>query len=133
VPTFSGIFGDSVTVVMEYVSDPHSPMPLLFLLLILKGTTHFALLDSGASDSFISADVVKHAGRRPVPLKETIRVRVANGQSLDVVHFVRVTVVVVTMHRSLFFIVITTPLQIVFGVHSMQQFNTMINWKNRTV
>ena len=77
-------------------------MPLLFFPLILKGTTHFALLDSCASDSFISADVVKNAGLRPVPLKEQIRVRVANGQSLDVLHFVRVTVVVGTLHLILF-------------------------------
>jgi len=41
-------------------------MQLLLLPLILKGTTHFALLDSGASDSFISADVVKQAGLRPI-------------------------------------------------------------------
>ena len=108
-------------------------MPLLLLPLILKGSTHFALLDSGASDSFISADVVKQSGLRPVPLKETIRVRVANGQSLDVAQIVRVTVFVVTLHRSLFLIVITTTLSIVFGVHFMQQFNTIISWKNRTV
>ena len=58
----------------EDVPDPPPPVPLLFLPLILKGTTHFALLDSGASDSFISADVVKQAGLRTVPLKEPIRV-----------------------------------------------------------
>ena len=82
---------------MKNVPDTPPPMPLLFLTLILKGTTHFALLDSCESDSFIGADMVKQAGLSPVPLKEPIRVRVANGQSLDVFHFVRVTVVVRTL------------------------------------
>jgi len=52
-------------------------MPLLVLPLVMSGTTYFALLDSGASDSFTSADVVKQAGLKPVPLNKSIRVRVA--------------------------------------------------------
>ena len=79
---------------MEDVPDPRQPMKFLFLPLVLNGTTHFALLEWGASDSFISADVVKQAGLRPVPCKEPIRVRVANGQSPDVFHFALVVVVV---------------------------------------
>ena len=105
-------------------------MSLLFLPLILSGTTYFALLDSGASDSFISADVVKQAELRPVPLKEPIRVRAANRQSRDVLHFVRVTVVVGTLHLRLFLGVITTPLPIVLGYPFLQQFNPMINWQS---
>ena len=50
---------------MEKVPDHPPPMTLLFIPLILKGTTHFALLDSGASDSLISADVVKQTGLHP--------------------------------------------------------------------
>jgi len=46
--------------------------PLLFLTLIVNGTTHFALLDSGASDSFNSANVVKQAVLRPVPALDSI-------------------------------------------------------------
>jgi len=56
------------------VEDPTSPMPLLLLPFILRDITHFSLLDSCAFDSFISADVVKPAGLRPVPLQEPIRV-----------------------------------------------------------
>ena len=108
---------------MEDVPDTPSPMPLLFPQLILKGTTHFALLDSGASDSFISADVVNQAGLRHLPLKEPIRIRVANVQSLDVLHFVRVTVVVGTLHLRLFLRVITTHLPIVLWYPFLQQFN----------
>ena len=76
-------------------------MSLLFLPLVLRGTTHFPLLDSGASDSFINEYVVKQAGLKPIPLKEPIRVRVANGQSLDVLHFVRVAVIIGTLHLRL--------------------------------
>ena len=80
---------ETASLMREDVPDTPQPMPLLFLILILNGTIHFALFDSGASDSFISAIVVKQAGLRPVTLQEPIRVRVANGQSLDVLHFVR--------------------------------------------
>ena len=124
---------DTASLLRDNGPDPPPPMPLLFLPLILKGATHFALLDSGASDSFISVDVVKQAGLRPVPLKEPIRVRVANGQSLDVLLFVRVTVVVGTLHLRRFLRVITTHLPIVLGYPFLQQFNPMINWKSRTV
>jgi len=72
---------ETASLISDDVPDPPPPMPLLFIPLILKGTTHFALLHSDASDSFISADVVKHDGLRPVPLKEEwhgpILVRVA--------------------------------------------------------
>jgi len=77
--------------------------------------------------------VVKQAGLRPVPLKEPIQVRVANGQSLDVLHFVRVTVVVGTLHLRHLLGVITTHLPFVWGYPFLQQFNPMINWKSLTV
>jgi len=93
-------------------------MQLLFIPLILKVTTHFALLDSGAYDSSISADVVKRAGLMPVALSEPIRVRVANGQSLDALHFVRMTVVVGTMVMRLFLREINTLLPIALGTIS---------------
>ena len=64
---------------------------------------------------------------------EPIQVRVANGQSLDALHFVRVTVVVGILHLRLFLRVITTPLPIVLGYHFLQQFNPIINRKSRTV
>ena len=48
-------------------------------------------------------------------------------------HFVRVTVVVGTLHLRLFLRVITTTLPIVLGYPFLQQFNPMINWKSRTV
>ena len=52
----------------------------LFLPLILNGTTKLAFLASCASDSFISADVVKQTALRHVLLQEPIRVRVANDK-----------------------------------------------------
>jgi len=109
---------ETASLMREDVHDPPPPMPLLFLPLILKGSTHFALLDSGASDSFISAYMMKQAGLRIVPLKKPIRVRVANGQSLDVLHFVLVTVVVGTLHLRLFLRVITTTYRLYWGTPS---------------
>ena len=108
-------------------------MPLLFIPVVMAKRTHFALLDSGASDSFDSLDVVQQAGLRLLPLKETIKVRVANGQTLNVQHFVRVHAAIGDLKLKLFLRVISTPLPIVLGYPFLHQFNPMIDWKNRTV
>ena len=52
---------DTVSFISEDVHDPPPPIPLMFLPLILNGTTHFALLDSCAYASFIGADVVNQS------------------------------------------------------------------------
>ena len=70
--------------------QPPAPTPLLFLTVAVGAKTHFALLDSGVSDSFISADVVREAGYSLRPLKTEIQVKVANGQSLKVTQYVRI-------------------------------------------
>ena len=95
--------------------------------------THFALLDSGASDSFVSLEVVQQAGLRLLPLKDTIKVRVANGQALNVQHFVRVHAAIGDLKLKLFLRVISTPLPIVLRYPFLHQFNPVIDWKNRTV
>ena len=48
---------------------------------------------------------------------------VANGQALNVGHFVRVRATIGDVHVRLFLRVIDPPLQIVLGYHFMQQFN----------
>ena len=108
-----------VSLVREDVPDPPPPMPLLFIPVVMAKKTHFALLDSGASDSFVSLDVVQQAGLRLLPLKDTIKVRVANGQTLNVQHFVRVHAAIGDLKLKLFLRVISTPLPIVLGTLSV--------------
>ena len=108
-------------------------MILLFLPIFLGKTTHFALLDSGAADYFISLDVVRESRFELLPLKYTLKVRVTNGQALKVGHFVRVRATIEDLHELLFLRVIDTTLPIVLGYPLLYQFNPLINWKHRTV
>ena len=108
-------------------------MPLLFLPVHIGPRTHYALLDSGASDSFISAEVVKQSPLRLLPLKTPVKVRVANGNMILVSHFVRVTVVIGTLKTRLFLMVISTPLPIVLGYLFLFFLNPHINWKERKI
>ena len=73
----------------DTVLDPHPPQPLLYLPMVVGGKMIMALLDSGASDSFVSWDVVRVLGVRQYPLPQRLTVRVANGEALAVTHFVQ--------------------------------------------
>ncbi|MGV0951482.1 MAG: dUTP diphosphatase, partial [Azonexus sp.] len=108
-------------------------MPLLFLPVAVDNITHFALLDSGASDSFISETVVAKAHYKRLPLKTPMQVRVANGQVLDVTHYVRLNGNIGSVSIRLFLRIISTPLPIVLGFPFLHQFNPWINWAQRTV
>ena len=107
--------GKTSSLVEEVVPDPLAPMPLLFLPIVLWKTTHFALLDSGASDPFISLDVVRESRLKLLPLKYAIKVMVANGKTLNVGHFGRVRATIVDMHMRLLLRVIDTTLPIVLS------------------
>ena len=108
-------------------------MPLLFLPLKREASTHFSLLNSGASNSFISTEVVQKAALRLLPLKTQVKVRVANGEIITVSHFVRVNASVGTLRTRFFLRVIPTPLPIILGCPFFQFFNPEINWKEKTL
>ena len=57
--------------------------------MVVGGKMIMALLDPGASDSFVSWDVVRVLGLRQYPLSQRLTVRVANGEALAVTHFVQ--------------------------------------------
>ena len=73
------------------VRDPPPPQPLMYLFMVVGGKLIRALLDSGASDSFVSLDVVRVLGLRQYPLSQRLTVRVANGEALAVTHFVQLS------------------------------------------
>ena len=73
------------------VMDPPPPQPLLYLPMVVGGKMFRALLDSGASDSFVSWDVVRVLGLRQYLLSQRLTVRVANGEALTVTHFVQLS------------------------------------------
>ena len=90
-------------------------MSLLFLPIVLGKTAQFALLGSGASYSFVSLDVVRESRLKLLPLKCTIKVRVVNGQTLNVGHYVRVRATIGDLHLRLLLRVIDTILPIALG------------------
>ena len=59
--------------------------------MVVGGKLIRALLDSGASDSFVSWDVVRVLGLRQYPLSQRLTVRVANREALAVTHFVQLS------------------------------------------
>ena len=73
------------------VRDPPPPQPLLYLPMVVGGKMIRALLDAGASDSFVSWDVVRVLGLRQYQLSLRLTVRVANGEALAVTHFVQLS------------------------------------------
>ena len=75
----------------DTVRDPPPPQPLLYLPMVVGGKMIRALLDSGASDSFVSLDVVRVLGLRQYPLSQSLTVRVANEEDLAVTHFVQLS------------------------------------------
>ena len=90
--------------------DPPPPQPLLFVPAEINGTVQRALIDSGASDSFLSAEVVEKLSLKTYPLRQPLTVKVANGQTLNVTKFVRVKITIGNMPVRLFLRVIATPI-----------------------
>ena len=92
-----------------------------------------ALLDSGASDSFVSLDVVRVLGLRQYPLSQRLTARVANGENLAVTHFVQLSARSGPMPVRLSLVVIKTTLPIVLGYHFLARTQPTIDWKQRVL
>ena len=124
---------DDASPTLEIPPDPPPPQPLLFIPLKLGQQRYAALVYSGASDSFISSEVVRQQKLKTYPLKRPIRVNVANGQSLIVQHYVRLYTRIGNLKIKLFLRVIETPLPIVLGYQFLAWYNPTINWVKRSM
>jgi len=120
-----GLLGDPM--------DHSPPHPLLFLQLVIDPKLVMALLDSGASDSFVSQDVVKTLRLQTYPLQQKLTVRVANGEWLDVSQFVIVHERLGTMPVKLQMRVIKTAIPVVLGYPFLAKFQPHIYWKKSFV
>ena len=64
----------------DIIPDFHSPQPLLYLPMVVGGKLIRALLDSGASDYFVSWDAMRVLGLPQYALSRRLTVRVDNGR-----------------------------------------------------
>ena len=115
------------------VRDPPPPQPLLNLPVVVGGKMIRALLDSGASDSFVSWDVVRVLGLRQYPLSQLLTVRVANGENLAVTHFEQLSAMLEYMPVKLSLTVIKTTIPIVLGYPFLARTQSTIDWKQRVL
>ena len=90
-------------------------------------------LDSGASDSFVSWDVVRVLGLRQYPLSQRLTVRVANGEALAVTHFVQLSARLGPLPVRLSLRVIKTTIPIVLGYPFLSRTQPTIDWKQRVL
>ena len=79
---------DVSSVLTDNLEKPTHPQPILDVPIRLHGETFYALVDSGALDSFISQKVVRAA---KLPLKNPFRVNLANEEEFRVTHYTRIT------------------------------------------
>ena len=101
--------------------------------MVVGGKLIRALLDSGASDSFVSWDVVRVLGLRQYPLSQRLTVRVANGEVLAVTHFVQLSSRLGPMTVRLSLRVIKTTIPIVLGYPFLARTQPTIDWKQRVL
>ena len=101
--------------------------------MVVGGKMIRALLDSVASDSFVSWDVVRVLGLRQYPLSQRLTVRVANGEALAVTHFVQLSARLGPIPVRLSLRVINTTIPIVFGYPFLARTQPAIDWKQRVL
>ena len=118
---------------LQPLKDPPPPQPLLFLPLQVGDVTVRALLDSGASDSFVSYEVVRALGLTPYPLQQPLTVRVANGQGLAVTHFVKLQGKLGPMNVRLLLRMIKTNIPVVLGYPFLARLQPLVDWKRRVI
>jgi hypothetical protein len=118
---------------IENLKDQPPPQPLLFLPLMVGSMLIRALLDSGASDSFVSFDVVKTLWLTQHPLLQPLTVRVANGEGLSVTHFVRLSGKLGQMPVKLLLRVIKTTIPVVLGYPFLSRVQPLVDWRRRVL
>ena len=106
---------------------------LLYVPLTVQGLPVRALLDSGASDNFISERLVNHLSLPRHPLHTPLQVQLANGSSVVISNHVRTYINLGGLKIRLLMKVVPTPFPLIFGYAFLSYFKPNINWKTRVI
>ena len=87
-----------------------------------------ALIDSGASENFISSDVVSSLSLQAHDLKCPSSLRIADGSVHNVTKFVRVRITFGSLIIPLVLRIFQMSHQIILGFPFLQRFQPYINW-----
>ena len=126
--TFSKTEMDAVR---SQTTDPPAPQPLFFMPFVIGNIQVRALLDSGASDSIIGEELVRGFNLTTYSLIQRLTVKVANGETLQVTHFVKVSGRLGSMPIRLMLRVIATSLPVVLGYPFLAKLNPLIDFRRR--
>ena len=92
-----------------------------------------ALVDSGACDSFISAQTVAEMHLEVRHLRKTTRILSANGQPMECAFYVVVTAVLGALSFPLSLRVVPSSIRVILGFTFLHQFNPRISWRSGTL
>ncbi len=97
----------------------------------LHGVDFRALIDSGASDNFISSGICDHLRLSRHPLKEPLTMQLADGSYTSVGSYTRPHLKIGELKLRMVLKIVETPLPLILGFSFLQFFNPRINWKTR--
>ena len=109
----------------------NAPAPLLYVPIQLNRSPLRALLDSGASDNFVSLRTVQQLGLPLTVLKDPLPIQMANGQITLVEHGTRPYITIGNLRVRLLLKVVDTPIPVILGYPFLAYFTPLINWKTR--
>ena len=133
-PASCHVMENGVSDASEYIDLPMSaPAPLLYMPLTVNRTAYRALLDSGASDNFISLNVARELNLPLHPLKDPLRMQVANGVICMVDQSTRPYLVIGGLKIRLFLKVVDSPIPVILGYPFFNHFMPLVNWRTRVV
>jgi len=126
------------TLALNVLDDPsHSLNTLNSNLLGIPVYIHsqriVALVDSGASENFISLSVAQTLGAKFHLLKQVFSVKVASGATHEVTHFTRLRAYFGRVCVPLVLRIIEMDPELVLGMPFLRRFEPQISWTEKTI
>ena len=104
---------------------------MMYVTLHIQTVECTALIDSGASDNFISASLVKYLRLQLRNLPTPCHIRAANGGLMPCSHYVVVRATLGEIRFTLTLRVVPTDLRVILGYPFLRFFDPEIWWRDR--